>query len=362
MSSQPSRRALLGLSLVTLAGCSAPANEDEALRLQDIYLVRSRVTTQEGRDITNALRRAIEDAVSGGGGLVRVPGGRWTLSEPIDVPPGIRVQGAGSAGSTQGNVGTTVEMLTAEASVRVGDRTTRFQRGFGVADLELDGGDIATTPLHIGRALGSTFTSVRVTRAVGEGVLIEAAQNCVFTKVSAVECRGWGIVLDSGAGGNLFDVCNTSRCAAGGLRIRETFGDGPYGVPSHNGFTHCVFERPEDARSLLVHDTGRNNTFSTTVFAAGRSNRERMSLIRVNAAAGLRFSDCQFSGGAEGVDLVSAIDIRGSGAKVYLTGLTGALNLRKLLAPGSLGAIEDLGVIEETNVAQQIEGLPFDDE
>lgn len=262
----------------------------------------------------DALLAAIDAADSYGyGNVVLSPKARQFTSH-IQVPASVNLislQGGASASAQQGAVlqaadsGAYIEFLSGRGG---------YSGGFTI-----DGADIATNPLlTIGAAVQRSFGDIYSRRGAGDGISIAEAQNCNFLNVNTSKMAGNGLVLDQGCGGNLFLRNEFSYSSGYSLVVKETTGTGPYTVPTHNAFDHCIFERGDFSDSsmdgVLLHSAGTRTQFKDCVFAAAEGAiNDSDAMLQITGGTVLFDSGCVISGINTGLR-------QESGTGVYITG------------------------------------------
>jgi hypothetical protein len=215
-------------------------------------------------DDTTALNDAIA-AVSTNGGTV-VFTGTLGISDLVDIPGYVNLVGIGGGVDGVGDYGvSSIKALHADAQIRFGN--TGIVRGGISGNFTIDGDEVAggTTGglLHIEHAVHRQFQCIEVGDSVGDGIVVDRAQNCTFTQVKAVRCEGDTFVVDRGAGNNTFLGCGARR--AGGALLRFGINDGGAGTGGASTFSNWfykgIFETAfaTDMEGAVVHEDGRGN-------------------------------------------------------------------------------------------------------
>lgn len=235
-------------------------------------------------DDTAGITAALTAAQNAGGGDVLFPAGVGCFSGVISVPSGVNILGMGNG---KGAPATTFKATAAGAELRWGVAAGGVGNRGGVSGgFLVDGNNIARTPFHLLVCVQRTFESIDIVGAVTAGLLVEYAQNNLFSNIAVEDCvTGTGIVLDNGAGGNLFLRCESNANLVQ-VSVQQTGTDSGtvvgYAVPSHNKFVHGIFERPPAAGTVVVsHTAGTSNYFESCMLAATGSYGHPVTLLDV---------------------------------------------------------------------------------
>ncbi len=173
------------------------------------------------------------------GGTIELPIATMDISLFHVIPQKAAMWGQGGA---ENHSASRFRCLTAEAGIGFG---TIDSGGYGgvSGNFLVDGNNIATTPLRIGMTVGRVFISLHGYNSAGTGLLVEAAQNCIFINPVILHSAGVDCILDNSASGNLFSHYEFGGGDLGHILIRDS-GNGPFGVPEFNIFSgpgHCEF-------------------------------------------------------------------------------------------------------------------------
>jgi hypothetical protein len=225
-------------------------------------------------DTAQKIRDAITWAHAMGGATVFLPPGRYRFDSKIVVPGNVDLWGGGGHG--QNNTSGTV-LIAGAAAAQLEFQGQGGQSGnFGVRGNGVANPANGLVYLGVG-TVERTFTALRVTGSLTDGMVIESAQNCSFNQVMVAQHGRDGLVLDKGAGGHSFMRCEFGACVHDGVVIRETPPAPPpntaYPNPQHNLFLHCIFERASGpnfdgpSHAQLAISAGKNNLFNHCVFS-----------------------------------------------------------------------------------------------
>lgn len=239
-------------------------------------------------------------STSGDGGAVYLPPGIYAFSSSIAVPEFVNLVGAGD--------GLTVLLAThADAQITFGSRTTA-NRGGQSGGFIIDGADVATNPLFLGKAVQRVFQDITVHQALGDGIVIEGAQNNLFNGVNVENSGASNWVWDYGAGNNIVVGSEVNQAVDSGIEFRQsgTSPTGAFSVPTRNRYIGCMIERFETAASYtaqIVHTAGRDNTFDScdiSMTELGTTEKPAVLITKPGAevSSGLRFHNCSFLGTA----------------------------------------------------------------
>jgi len=277
-----------------------------------------------------------------GGGVAYFPSGVIAWSGVITVPTNVIWLGSGC--SSQDQAGTTFKALASTFQLAFGGRgSANKYNGSSGGNFNVDGNNIAPAPLYMGRCLQIFWCNIVVKNgaAGGQAWLIEEAQNCSFNNCNIEVGAGNGLVLDCGAGGHAFYRCEITSTAGPGIVVRETTGTGPYPVPTHIKFDHCIIERQTGGCAIRIGETavvtsvGYDIVFDQCIFALGQSSGVVGNLVDIQRGVRIRFFAPNFSGD----QTVTTGMFVGNGSSVLITGIARVftlLNLFNLTAGGSL--------------------------
>lgn len=351
------RRALLGVAgagtaAAVLAGCAPRAVLPSEAPL-GIYPVASFGLDAEDRDLTGATRRAMQSAAEASGGTVLLPAGEWELSARLRVPAGIHLVGAGSHGVSSGSRGTTVRLTTRQAGLSIADGVDPYERGFVVADFELDGGGVAETPLLVGRAEACVIGPLHVRGSAGDGVVVDACRDSVFTSLTLTDHAAAGLRVHGPAHNNLFTAGRVRACGAASVVIGEEGADVAQ-APTRNSFVQWLVEGGPSEAPVILHDAGVDNSFVSSYVVA--TSPSTASFVRVRRATGLRFSDCHFDGSPaqQAGAVVASID--DADARVYWTGVTRTTGIDNFSSSANPAAVTIVGLVETSEGTSILSG------
>ena len=266
-----------------LGGSTTPAAVVDALGQMDteqrgqagVPMVASGAAADGVTDDTAAINSALQQIRAGGGGTLSLARGVTCFSGLIDVPDGVQLVGHGSGKSGPASV---LKATASNAQVRFGSGVSGVgNRGGTSGGFVIDGNGVATNPLRLKLSVQRHFQSIDVLRAAQDGIYIEYAQNNSFLGVNVEDCGRYGWVLDNGAGGNAFYRCEGNACGVAQIAFLQTGTDSlakvGYAVPTHNGFHHCIFERPgPGSTKTLLHAAGLFNKLDDCVIAGPEAN------------------------------------------------------------------------------------------
>ncbi len=251
-------------------------------------------------DSTTAIQNAVNAASNAKGGTVYVPVGTFLVSSPIV----IEENNVGFVGTGYGSI------LKANASLefvmKITGNSAFGNRGAPVKDFFLNCQRKATNGLLVGSTSNGTvvnryFRNINVSYALNWGLVIDAAQNNLFTLLD-LEYNGGQLKMINGAGNNVFLRCefNQSTILPHALfgadanypgYNRNDFGN----APQNNQFIGCIFERGGGPYSNNVKlELGRNIFFESCDFATQNSTNAG---VEISAQASFTyFNVCRFSG------------------------------------------------------------------
>lgn len=212
-------------------------------------------------DNRSAILRAIDKA-SVKGGIVWLPRGTIGFTGEILLPDGVGLRALGHGGTSPFKSASILKCLDAGAHLQFGAKGAGSycpsSGGFRV-----DANGLATSPLRVGRTVGTVFSDIQVNGAAagGTGILIQEAQNCVFMAVRAENCAGDGWTIDGGAGGHTFIVCNAANFGRYAVVLTQSYATPAlYLYPSSNTFIGSVWEAPlGGALGCVKHEAGYEN-------------------------------------------------------------------------------------------------------
>lgn len=168
-------------------------------------------------DDTSAIKTAINWAAAEGG-TVLIPPGRYLFSDPITVPAGVDIWGAGGHKQAAQDSGPVLEAVTSDAQLSI-----QGQGGLS-GNFIVRGGNIAapTRGLVNIDAVERQFSVLRVTHSATDGIIVDNSQNCTFTQLLVAHCDRDGLVLDRGAGNNSFLRCEFTNHRRNNIRFKMT--------------------------------------------------------------------------------------------------------------------------------------------
>jgi hypothetical protein len=327
-------------------------------------------------DLTTYIASAITAI---GEGTLEAPRGGLPFEGTIDVLTGVNLVGQGGSST---NPGTTFKAQNAAAIMKFGARTTGSYGGKSGGFL-LDGNDLATQLLYLGRTLERTFQNISVIdcAAGSSAVLLEESQNNQFFGFMVTNNKGDGVRFDRGAAGNrIFGPEINANGVTSGYNVNFTASaagiSGLTDYPQNNHFFGGLVER--DGGGILAqiyHGAGADNHFWGVNVAAGTVTRESpLVLMEIGNAAvtsqsiRLYFHGCQFTGTqlyTTGFDLDDAVSVyiegnpliqgmlnlyhlRDTSSRIYRPGYTGvpaASNVTNTVSTTSTGTISQEQVL-----------------
>ena len=304
---------------------------DAAVNVKDFGAVGDGVT-----DDTTAIQAALTYAtpsssttfVATGGKSVHLPAGKYKISGELSIPAFVNLIGEGKGLST-------IVCSTSGSKVKYSDRSTTNRGGLSKG-FTIDGNDISTNPLFIGLAVEREFSDIDVVDSAADGLIIEAAQNCVFTACgfqhNGSAGTGSNIAIDYGAGNNRFVGCEINRGAQNNVRFRQsgTSPSGAFTVPTQNRFYGCMIERFDDESNFnatIFHGNGRLNKFDKCdISCTGVTSTSNLPLVKMErtdtgkASSLLSFDSCSFSGTASYTTVFDGQGASGATISAQFTG------------------------------------------
>ncbi|MDQ3222006.1 MAG: hypothetical protein M3Q75_00785, partial [Gemmatimonadota bacterium] len=153
-------------------------------------------------DNTTALLAAITKAQGYGGGTILIPTDIG-ISAQVIVPQGVNIWGAGAGKGT--DIATTIKCLAVAAQLQFGSFATAARGGVS-GNFEVNGNNLAPTPLAAVKATSRTFQQIDVHNAASGGLgafWVYHTNNAVFSEISTSDNHGSGFVFDTSANGNI---------------------------------------------------------------------------------------------------------------------------------------------------------------
>ncbi len=289
-------------------------------------------TTDDTAAIQAALTYATPSSsttfVATGGKSVHLPAGKYKISGELSIPAFVNLIGEGKGLST-------IVCSTSGSKVKYGERSTDNRGGLSKG-FTIDGNDVSTNPMFIGLAVEREFSDIDVIKSAGDGLIIEAAQNCVFTscgfQFNGSAGSGSNIAIDYGAGNNRFIGCEINQGAQNNVRFRQT-GTSPTGaftVPTQNRFYGCMIERYKDESNFngtIYQGNGRLNKFDKCdISCTGVTSTANLPLVRMErtvtgkASGLLSFDSCSFAGSASYTTVFDGQGASGAEISAQFTG------------------------------------------
>lgn len=239
-----------------------------------------------------------------GGAHRRATGGGDTRAEGGHLPPVGKV-GHPRRGepdrSGRGEVQPATKILCTAAGSQVafGAKGTDSRGGVS-GNFAIDGNNVATNPLYLGRTTQRMFQPIDVYAAAGYGAIHDEGQNNVILRLTNEDCAG--LKLDNGTDGHPFvGFESNNNGSAGGYNLLITQTDAPvaglYTAPTHIRFDHSPFERvPVGSPGSARVEAGDAITFDTPIFTSQAVPGEAKILLdvvsgTVNVRSGRYFGD-----------------------------------------------------------------------
>lgn len=299
-----------------------------------------------------------------GGAVVKCHGGVFSFNNEHVVPEFVDVKGAGKGK-------TVFKCASAGASIRYGTKAGAFgaaQRGGESGGFTVDGNDTANLGLLIGFVVERDFKDIDVINCKGssngDGIVIQAAQNCNFVGVNAqhnggTSGDGCNIVLDYGAGNNRFYGSEVNRPGEYNIKFIQsgTSPTGAFSVPTGNRFYGAMIERWEDqddtgtvtALGSIYHGAGRTNYFDNVDLSlTGLPSALPMVVMRKDGAGAstlLTFNNPKFHGTAS---QSVALDIDGA-VNCRLVGVSFFENHGTVFKVGDASAVHIIGELVDSS-------------
>ncbi|MGN6607115.1 MAG: hypothetical protein ACTHMS_08930 [Jatrophihabitans sp.] len=254
----PDRRTVLRAGMVTAAGAGVAALA-VAAPAAAATVAATAVTTApppSGSDDTAALQAAMPDT-----GVLLLQAGTYQLAGRLLVGDGQDLRGAGGG---FGASATVLRCTTSAAGVE-------FSRGGGTSSgFRVDAGSLATRPFARTGGLGGCgrmFSDITVWASAGDGIVALAAQNDVWTGVSAAGAARDALLLDQGYGGALFSRCEFAAAGRYNLHFAHDVPGGPYPTPADLMFEQCIVETSGTVGTgLALIDAAYDVKFHHTAF------------------------------------------------------------------------------------------------
>ncbi len=237
---------------------------------------------------TAGLKAALAAAVSSGGGAVQLGPGVYPIDEYIDVPANVNLLGIGSGAVV-------IKCLNSGSGLRFGNGNTsepsKMTRGGLSGGFTLSGNEVATRGVQI-RSVQRAFADMYIEKVNGDGLLVEASQNCLFHSITIERCAANGVVWDYGCASNIFLRLEIYGCSKWALVSRAT-NEEAFAAPEprHNEVLSGVFEHPGttvgggvigEGEGLVNFEAGVNNVLTVTLSAV--ASTIAMPLVKTSKA------------------------------------------------------------------------------
>lgn len=265
---------------------------------------------------------------------IYVPNGNYLISEVIVIPEHVNLVGDGKAA-------TVFTCADASSGIAFGTRATDC-RGSHSGGFTIDGDGVATTLLYIGLCVERSFSDIVATNGAGVGILVEAAQNNLFTNINS-SYNSINLQLDYGAGNNTFIRCEIDSASTHNLYVTQT-GASPSGAftqPTYNVFDTCIFERTDGTSQDggFYQDAGKFNNFINCNFSC--STDTGGTLIKLRDTYSLGSTASFVNGFISGNATATAFDLNGV-ASIYCYGIQIFENFSKafILGDSCLAEVE----------------------
>ena len=206
------------------------------------------------------------------GGTLYFPAGVYIFSGELVIPEFVNIEGAGKGA-------TVFKANGASAKITYGSTSAAFstaERGGVSSGFTVDGNDVATGNLfHVGFVVERGFHDIDVVNSLGNGLVVEAAQNINFHDFGAqhnggTDGSGSNAVFDYGAGNIRFYGAEINRPGEYNIKFLQsgTSPSGAFSVPTDIRFYGGMIERWEDSLGA-----GNLTSLGTIYHGAGRVNR-----------------------------------------------------------------------------------------
>jgi hypothetical protein len=301
-----SRRRLGGLAAVAAATGAAvvAGTPSPALAVQPVPWFDVRDYGAVGSGAVNdrpAIQAAVDAAAAAGGGIVLAPTGNYRLDTAVTFPTNKAVDLVGA-----GRWLTRFTLNSGSAGLRFGTlgsgggSSTGRTGGFWV-----HGGGVGGTAMNISTSSNRTFYDIQISNSL-VGLAVEGCQNAVFEELWVHDC-GIGLVLDYGAGGNLFN-CMQLRDNATNMQLQNSSNASasfPYnGRPTDNKFVGGIIEGG-GVTNHVVHGAGVDNYFIGTRFAGSTCPRIKFYHQDISVSGGWK--------GSFDLNLIGCFFVNGTG-------------------------------------------------
>lgn len=195
-------------------------------------------------DSTTAIQDAIDFVSSLGGGVVRLPAGRWRTSSKLILKKNVALIGAGM-GTTVIQIFNSTEDHVIELETNPWKTTPTYQM---VRDLTIDGNKSGKTGKHHGIYCPSsveqtTIQNVEIRNCTGDGARFISAHRNFFNNVYLYRNNGNGLTL-------------TSEQVEGIGSVTDNHLEMVYVYASNNGGHGFYFNQPVDMRAIHLSSIG----------------------------------------------------------------------------------------------------------
>lgn len=273
-------------------------------------------SASSGTTNANALAAAIaslsitEGNFSGiGARTITLPAGSWPFTGNVSVPSWVNLIGPGKGVCS-------LVMQTAGSGLTFPGEN----RGGKSGGFTLDGNDVATTPMKLEVAVERQFSDMTVCRAAAVApasgiytgaVMLDGAQNCLFTGFDVQHNAGCGLVFDLGAGNNRFFGSEINRSGQWNIvyQQRGASPTGAFSLPTSNSIYASVIERlgyspsgwnPDAALGAIYHSAGRYNLIDRCDIACGgltvAKSMVKVEKLGAQPSIAFIFRNCSYSG------------------------------------------------------------------
>lgn len=246
---------------------------------------------------TTAFNAAIAACVAAGGGTVILPQAGIDINDAITIPSGVALQGfnASVSGSTSSQI------RTSGSTARIA--FAGYGGSSGNFSIDGQGGGDVNGLLYIGIIDGRHFFPITIYKSPGDGVFLDECQNCSFETLGVYEAARDGIVLDKGAGGNIFVRTEVAGSARDAISVKGNIGTVfPVVVTAAtfiNGCLEYVNTATGGFRNTIRAVAGSNIYFDRMVIACQGTSSDGY-LVHIDTGADVTFRDCYFSSASAG--------------------------------------------------------------
>lgn len=222
-----------------------------------------KLVTDYGADKTGVLDSTTAFNLAAAAGSTFIEAGTYKINGIVNWPVQFDLVGGGA--------GVTILKMGSNGQLKLGDKAVDSAYiGGEMGGFKIDGQGVQNVPggaFSVGFCLKKKFRNIWVVNTLGDGIVIETAQNCTWDTIQVGGTGRSCVVLDYGAGGHIFLNPELTPGGRHGIEFRQT-GQSLGGYPTFLGPSNnlfyggiCEYGDATNPYALIYHGAGTNNQF-----------------------------------------------------------------------------------------------------